>query len=83
MYPGGEAIGTSKREIAERNDRQTIDLTDSSTRHIDHQGALLDLFVNLFPHPIGAMNLGIDRLLHMLASDDILAIDASPIVCLA
>ncbi len=76
---GGDAAGRSKGGIAQRHDRESVDLAHTFALHGNEHRAASDLVAQPFLEAIPAQTLFGDCLLHICGHDQIVSIAAGPI----
>ena len=76
-------LGRPKAKPPKREHRQAVDLADGGAGGVEKDGAAADHFLTALAQPVGAANLRIDGLAHLLGADHAAARLRGPMVGLA
>ncbi len=80
--PGTDARWLPEGIVAEAQHGDAVDLADALARGLDVDRAVGQHLVNAFLNQIGAVDLHIDCVIHVLGGDDLAAGLAGPVACL-
>ena len=77
---GGDAAGATKGIRIQHDHRQAIYLTNGRACRVDQNRIAQNCFLDAFPHAAGAVNLGIQCLLHIDLSNKLMVCFPGPII---
>jgi hypothetical protein len=80
---GSDAARPPEGEVAQPDHREAVDLPHALSGRVNQNRPPLDSLLHPLPHPVGAVNLRVNRALHVVGGHGTVAGHASPVIRLA